>query len=69
MYNQECYFGYEIRTEEKEVEGIIAINGIIIRCTNPLCPSKYCKFNHFTGGLIPDSECEYYVEAYRRDKI
>ena len=66
-YAQDCYYGRvkKISEEEaKEIE-ISHIEFNIIECHNDKCPEKYCKFSFFTGGLIPDSECEYYFNKFK----
>lgn len=73
MYNQSCHYGFLFDTEDmvEVVNGnrIIQNFGIAyVRCDNPICPAKDCRFSHYTKGEIPDEECPFYVENHR-DKI
>ena len=62
---EKCYYGrlrHVSKEEERELE-ISHIDFYVMECHNDKCPEKYCKFSFFTGGLMPDSECEYYFDG------
>ena len=62
-YNQDCTFGFMTIYHEDDL--FQDKGSKIVECHNPKCPEKYCKFSFFTGGQIPDSECEYYSNFRR----
>ena len=38
-------------------------------CTNPKCPSKFCFWGWYTGGLVPDSLCPFWKHNERWQSI
>jgi len=67
-YNQGCKHGYTVfvgtdKLTARKFPGVV--DGWMVDCHNLICPEKHCKFSFFTGGQIPDSECEYYSKRER----
>lgn len=66
-YNQDCRFGFLRGIEDNDSDDVkgSAINKMVVECHNPSCPDKFCKYGYYTGELVSDEECVFFVKFKR----